>query len=130
MTTRKRRLFEPGESYLLATVATAAANSSVNARNAAGDSTAISISIVNVARRCSTAPAREANARLIRIVGQCPEQRGTHDEGAGCDFEHPFDAAAPLPFFDDLKEALAFQFAQVIVQCLARQPQPGRQRRR
>ena len=117
-------------------------------RNAAGDAKPISQSIVNVARRCSTARARsserrdvadqpgrgreqerarEAIAGLVRIVRQRAEQRRVDDEGARRHLEQAFDAAAARPFLDDFKKALPFELAQVVVQRLPRQSETRRE---
>jgi len=48
------------------------------------------------------------------------DDRRIDDEGVGPGGEDALDAPAPLPFLDQVKEPRPFQFAQVIVQALAR----------
>ena len=135
-------------SYFEASVATCDASSSVNARKAAGDAKPISQSIVNVARRCSTARARWVSTATSRISpvavasrnalekrsrawcgssDSAPSSAGIDDEGARRHFEQAFDAAAARPFLDDFKKALPFELAQVVVQRLPRQAETRRE---
>src|SRR5262245_24195790 len=74
--------------------------------------------------------AREAIARLRRIVGERAEHRRIDDEGTGSDLQPALDAPAPLPLLDQLEKPLPLELAQVVVQLLTRETEAGRQARR
>jgi len=53
--------------------------------------------------------------------GEALKEFGADDECAGGDSHATFDAAAALSFFDQLDESGVFEFAQVVVDFLARE---------